>query len=172
MGLNIALAGNPNCGKTTMFNRPHRSQPVRGELAWRDGGEEGRQVHRATSAITITDLPGVYSLSPLFARGDCHPRLPAIEGNPDVVVNLVDATNLERNLYLTTQIINLGRAGGDRPEHDGSGGEERRQDQTLPSCPRSWAAPSWRPPPCSGKGMDTLMQHCRRGWPTNTSCRA
>ena len=106
MGLNIALAGNPNCGKTTMFNDlTGASQYVGNWPGVTVEKKEGK--YKADKTITVTDLPGVYSLSP-YSPEEIVTRDYLLSGQPDVVVNLVDATNLERNLYLTTQILNLG----------------------------------------------------------------
>ncbi len=106
MAINIALAGNPNCGKTTMFNDlTGANQYVGNWPGVTVEKKEGR--YRADKDVTITDLPGVYSLSP-YTPEEIVTRDYLMSGKPDVVVNLVDATNLERNLYLTTQIIDLG----------------------------------------------------------------
>lgn len=106
MALHIALAGNPNCGKTTMFNDLTGANQYAGN--WPGvtvEKKEGR--YRANKDIVITDLPGVYSLSP-YTPEEIVTRDYLLGGDADVVVNLVDATNLERNLYLTTQILDLG----------------------------------------------------------------
>ncbi len=106
MATNIALAGNPNCGKTTMFNGlTGANQYVGNWPGVTVEKKEGRW--RGDKEVTITDLPGVYSLSP-YSPEEVVTRDYLLGGQPDVVVNLVDAGNLERNLYLTTQIIDLG----------------------------------------------------------------
>lgn len=106
MQIRIALAGNPNCGKTTMFNVLTGSAQYVGN--WPGVTVEKKEgYYKGDKSIVITDLPGVYSLSP-YSPEEIVSRDYLIEERPDVIVNLVDATNLERNLYLTTQIVNLG----------------------------------------------------------------
>lgn len=106
MAINIALAGNPNCGKTTMFNDlTGANQYVGNWPGVTVEKKEGR--YRADKDVVVTDLPGVYSLSP-YTPEEIVTRDYLMSGAPDAVINLVDATNLERNLYLTTQIIDLG----------------------------------------------------------------
>ena len=106
MTIRIALAGNPNCGKTTMFNGlTGSSQYVGNWPGVTVEKKEGKYVR--DKDVTITDLPGIYSLSP-YSPEEIVSRDYLIEERPDVVVNLVDSTNLERNLYLTTQIVDLG----------------------------------------------------------------
>ena len=106
MGTRIALAGNPNCGKTTMFNDlTGANQYVGNWPGVTVEKKEGR--YSRDKEVRITDLPGIYSLSP-YSPEEIVARDYLLSGEPDVVVNLVDATNLERNLYLTTQIVDLG----------------------------------------------------------------
>ena len=106
MAINIALAGNPNCGKTTMFNDlTGANQYVGNWPGVTVEKKEGR--YRADKEVVVTDLPGVYSLSP-YTPEEIVTRDYLMSGKPDAVINLVDATTLERNLYLTTQIIDLG----------------------------------------------------------------
>ena len=103
MGICIALAGNPNCGKTTMFNDLTGAQSIRWQLAGRHRQKKEGKYTRDKD-VTITDLPGIYSLSP-YSPEEIVARDYLLEGGPDAVINLVDATNLERNLYLTSQIL-------------------------------------------------------------------
>lgn len=106
MSIRLALAGNPNCGKTTMFNDlTGANQYVGNWPGVTVEKKEGR--YRADKGVVVTDLPGVYSLSP-YTPEEIVTRDYLMSGKPDAVINLVDATNLERNLYLTTQIIDLG----------------------------------------------------------------
>ena len=106
MGTRIALAGNPNCGKTTMFNDlTGASQYVGNWPGVTVEKKEGK--YTRDKSVTITDLPGIYSLSP-YSPEEIVARDYLLSDEPNVVVNLVDATNLERNLYLTTQILDLG----------------------------------------------------------------
>ncbi|MBQ6366437.1 MAG: ferrous iron transport protein B [Oscillospiraceae bacterium] len=104
--IRIALAGNPNCGKTTLFNAlTGTTQYVGNWPGVTVEKKEGRlQEH---NDVIITDLPGIYSLSP-YTLEEVVARNYLIEERPDVILNIVDATNLERNLYLTTQLTELG----------------------------------------------------------------
>ncbi len=106
MAITIALAGNPNCGKTTLFNELTGSTQYTGNWPGVTVEKKGGK-YKADKEVTITDLPGVYSLSP-YTPEEIVTRDYLLSGDANVVVNIVDATNLERNLYLTTQIINLG----------------------------------------------------------------
>lgn len=106
MGIRIALAGNPNCGKTTMFNELTGANQYVGN--WPGVTVEKKEgLYTRDKEVTITDLPGVYSLSP-YSPEEIVTRDYLLDTRPDAVINLVDATNLERNLYLTTQILDLG----------------------------------------------------------------
>lgn len=106
MEIKIALAGNPNCGKTTMFNDLTGSTQYVGN--WPGVTVEKKEGKlRGHKHIIITDLPGIYSLSP-YTLEEVVTRNYLIHDHPSAIINLVDATNLERNLYLTTQILELG----------------------------------------------------------------
>ena len=106
MGIKIALAGNPNCGKTTMFNSLTGSSQYVGN--WPGVTVEKKEGKlKGHKDVVITDLPGIYSLSP-YTLEEVVSRNYLLNEKPDAIINLVDATNLERNLYLTTQIVELG----------------------------------------------------------------
>ena len=155
MGIRIALAGNPNCGKTTMFNDlTGASQYVGNWPGVTVEKKEGK--YTRDKNVIITDLPGVYSLSP-YSPEEIVTRDYLLDGGPDVVVNLVDATNLERNLYLTTQILDLGvpvvvalnmmdlvKKSGDKIDVDGLS--------------KRWGCPVGEPTALRGHGMAELME--------------
>jgi ferrous iron transport protein B len=106
MSRKIALIGNPNCGKTTMFNALTGARQYVGN--WPGVTVEKKEGHlKGYDDVIITDLPGIYSLSP-YTLEEVVSRDYLIEEKPDAIINLVDATNIERNLYLTTQIMELG----------------------------------------------------------------
>ncbi len=108
MSIRIALAGNPNCGKTTMFNAlTGANQYVGNWPGVTVEKKEGRIKDKKHGDIIVTDLPGIYSLSP-YTLEEVVSRDYILKENPDVIVDLVDATNIERNLYLTTQLIETG----------------------------------------------------------------
>ena len=106
MDLKIALAGNPNCGKTTLFNALTGSNQYVGN--WPGVTVEKKEGKlRKHEGVVITDLPGIYSLSP-YTLEEVVARNYLIQERPDAILNIVDGTNLERNLYLTTQLMELG----------------------------------------------------------------
>lgn len=106
MSIKIALAGNPNCGKTTLFNALTGSNQYVGN--WPGVTVEKKEGKlKKHSDVTITDLPGIYSLSP-YTIEEIVARDYLINEKPDAVLNIIDGTNLERNLYLTTQVVELG----------------------------------------------------------------
>ena len=106
MSLKIALAGNPNCGKTTLFNALTGSNQFVGN--WPGVTVEKKEGKlKKSDGVVITDLPGIYSLSP-YTLEEVVARNYLIEERPDAILNIIDGTNLERNLYLTTQLTELG----------------------------------------------------------------
>ena len=104
--LKIALAGNPNCGKTTLFNALTGSNQFVGNWPGVTVEKKEGKLKRQTD-VTVTDLPGIYSLSP-YTIEEIVARDYLIDEKPDAIINIVDGTNLERNLYLTTQLTELG----------------------------------------------------------------
>lgn len=106
MELKIALAGNPNCGKTTLFNDLTGSSQYVGN--WPGVTVEKKEGKlRGHSDVIVQDLPGIYSLSP-YTLEEVVSRKYLVGEKPDAILNIVDGTNIERNLYLTTQLIELG----------------------------------------------------------------
>ncbi len=106
MNIKIALAGNPNCGKTTLFNALTGSNQYVGN--WPGVTVEKKEGRlKGHKDVIIEDLPGIYSLSP-YTLEEVVARNYLVKEKPDVVLNIVDGTNIERNLYLTTQLIELG----------------------------------------------------------------
>ena len=104
--IRIALAGNPNCGKTTLFNELTGSSQYVGNwpgvtVDKKDGKWKGNK------EVIIQDLPGIYSLSP-YSLEEMVARNYLVNEKPDVILNIIDGTNLERNLYLTTQLVEVG----------------------------------------------------------------
>jgi len=105
-GLVFALVGNQNCGKTTLFNLLTGSRQRVGNWPGVTVEKKEGQV-RARGGITLIDLPGIYSISP-YTMEEVVSRDFIIDGHPDAVINVVDATNIERGLYLTLQLAELG----------------------------------------------------------------
>ncbi|KUO71918.1 MAG: ferrous iron transporter B [Desulfosporosinus sp. BRH_c37] len=107
MSLKFALVGNPNCGKTTLFNEITGSTQYVGN--WPGVTIEKREgkAKKIQGDIRIIDLPGIYSLSP-YSMEEIIARDYIVNEKPDVVINIIDATNIERNMYLTTQLLELG----------------------------------------------------------------
>ena len=136
-----ALAGNPNCGKTTLFNALTGSNQYVGN--WPGVTVEKKEGRlKGNKDVVIQDLPGIYSLSP-YTLEEVVARGYLVNEKPDAILNIVDGTNIERNLYLTTQLIELGipvvvavnmidlvRKNGDKID--------------LKSWARPWAATWWR----------------------------
>ena len=107
MEIKIALAGNPNCGKTTLFNALTGSNQYVGN--WPGVTVEKKEGKlKGHKDVVIQDLPGIYSLSP-YTLEEVVARSYLVNEKPDAILNIVDGTNIERNLYLTTQLIELGR---------------------------------------------------------------
>ena len=107
----FALVGNPNCGKTTLFNSLTGSTAHVGNWPGVTVDKKEGVYKKASEPVQIIDLPGIYSLSP-YTDEEVVSRNFILDQKPDCVINIVDATNLDRNLYLTTQ-------------YDGRSGEER-----------------------------------------------
>lgn len=106
MAVTIALAGNPNCGKTTLFNDLTGSNQYVGN--WPGVTVEKKEGHlKGHKEVIIQDLPGIYSLSP-YTLEEVVARSYLVNEKPDVILNIIDGTNIERNLYLTTQLLELG----------------------------------------------------------------
>ena len=106
MSIKIALAGNPNCGKTTLFNALTGSNQFVGN--WPGVTVEKKEGKlKWDKEATIMDLPGIYSLSPYTSEEEVSRKF-IIEEKPDLIINIIDSTSIERSLYLTTQLLELG----------------------------------------------------------------
>ena len=106
MSIKIALAGNPNCGKTTLFNNLTGSNQYVGN--WPGVTVEKKEGKlKGDKDVIIQDLPGIYSLSP-YTLEEVVSRTYLVKEKPDAILNIIDGTNIERNLYLTTQLAELG----------------------------------------------------------------
>ena len=106
MSIKIALAGNPNSGKTTLFNTLTGSNQYVGNWPGVTVEKKGGKL-KGDKDVEIIDLPGIYSLSP-YTLEEVVTRNYLLEEAPDAIINIVDSTNIERNLYLTTQYFVLG----------------------------------------------------------------
>jgi ferrous iron transport protein B len=104
--INVALVGNPNCGKTTLYNKASRSKAKVGNYSGVTIDTHVATFKQDGYSLHLTDLPGTYSLS-AYSPEELFVRKHLVEELPDIVINVVDASNLERNLYLTTQLIDL-----------------------------------------------------------------
>lgn len=105
MSMKIALAGNPNCGKTTLFNALTGNSQYVGN--WPGVTVEKKEGHlKGNKEVVIQDLPGIYSLSP-YTLEEVITRSYLVNEKPDAIINIIDGTNIERNLYLTTQLMEL-----------------------------------------------------------------
>ena len=112
MSIRIALAGNPNCGKTTLFNALTGANQFVGNwpgvtVEKKEGKLKKAYAGKASDSVVITDLPGIYSLSP-YTLEEVVARNYLLNERPDGILNIVDGTNIERNLYLSTQLMELG----------------------------------------------------------------
>lgn len=108
MNIHVALAGNPNSGKTTLFNRLTGTRQTTGNWPGVTVEKKMGVIRRGANYFTIVDLPGIYSLSP-YSVEEIVTRNYILEDRPDVIIDIIDATNLERNLFLTLQMKKLGR---------------------------------------------------------------
>lgn len=106
MNLKIALVGNPNCGKTTMFNALTGSSQYVGNWPGVTVEKKSGKL-KGHNDVEIIDLPGIYSLSP-YTLEEVVSRNYLLNEKPDVMINIVDSSNIERNLYLTTQLLETG----------------------------------------------------------------
>ena len=102
----FALAGNPNCGKTTLFNSLTGATAHVGNWPGVTVDKREGKYKKLKEVINIVDLPGIYSLSP-YTPEEVVSRNYVLDEKPDCIINVVDATNLERNLYLTTQLLEI-----------------------------------------------------------------
>ena len=104
--LHFALAGNPNCGKTTLFNSLTGSTAYVGNWPGVTVDKREGTYKKLSEPVSIVDLPGIYSLSP-YSPEEVVSRNFILDEHPDAIINIIDATNLERNLYLTTQLLEM-----------------------------------------------------------------
>ncbi len=104
--INVALVGNPNCGKTTLFNYASHSKEKTGNYGGVTVGAATARFHHKGYTFALTDLPGTYSITS-YTPEELYVRSHIIEEVPDIILNVIDTSNLERNLYLTTQLIDM-----------------------------------------------------------------
>ena len=104
--ISIALVGNPNCGKTTLFNRLTNSKEHVGNYSGVTVGASKSTLEKNGYHFDLTDLPGTYSLTS-YTPEELYTRNFILQEMPDIVVNVVDASNMERNLFLTSQLIDM-----------------------------------------------------------------
>lgn len=104
--INVALVGNPNCGKTTLFNKITKAKEKTGNYAGVTIGEKVATVSRNGYTINLIDLPGTYSITE-YSKEEAFVRNYITNQHPDIILNIVDVNNLERNLFLTTQLIDM-----------------------------------------------------------------
>ena len=104
--INVALVGNPNCGKTTLFNFASHSKEKTGNYGGVTVGAATAKFHHKGYTFILTDLPGTYSITS-YTPEELYVRSHLIEEVPDIILNVIDTSNLERNLYLTTQLIDM-----------------------------------------------------------------
>ena len=157
--LTFALVGNQNCGKTTLFNQLTGSQPARGQLPRRHGGPQGRRASAAMRRRTVDGPAGHLLPVALLQRGDRHAATSCWTRSRDGIINIVDATNIERNLYLTHAADGAGHAHGAGPEHDGRGARPTAAPSRVNELERRWASP-WCPSrPSKNEGIAELVDH-------------
>ena len=160
MSIRLALAGNPNCGKTTMFNDLTGATQYVGN--WPGVTVEKKEgKFKGDKEVLITDLPGIYSLSP-YTLEEVVARDYLVNEKPQAIMNLVDASNIERNLYLTTQLLEMGIPVVVGAEHDGYRQEARRRASMSRSSPRSWAFRSSRPQPSRARAPGSWSRRPKR----------
>ncbi|MFR0797156.1 MAG: FeoB small GTPase domain-containing protein [Oscillospiraceae bacterium] len=125
----FALVGNQNCGKTTLFNALTGSNQHVGNFPGVTVDQKMGEM-RDEKGCSVVDLPGIYSLRP-YTQEEIVSRDFILNQKPDGIINIVDATNIERNLYLTLQLLGAARADGAGAEHDGRGARQRRRHATC-----------------------------------------